>query len=255
MDFTVLPERSADAFENMAHDLLLLASSTMPNSIIFRHYRWRGRTITFGYAQSYEWVTREVAGPSAIFCRRPTGGGIVDHAEDWTYSLVIPLGHRILRAPLAGVYGDVHDALKSALAAADVAGGRPAPRFSSARDIDRPREPSMPQGKHRSPSAGALQTLCFAHPVRDDVMSATGDRKVAGAAMKRTRDGLLLQGSVARSLCPESLPWGPFAVLFAGALAEVFGARTTAAGWPDFPAPEEAALVGTLRSDAWLKRR
>ena len=113
----------------------------------------------------------------------------------------------------------------------------------------------MSERKHTDPPPDPLQTLCFTQPVRDDVMSAAGDRKVAGAAMKRNRDGLLLQGSVARSLCPESLAWGPFAALFAGALAEVFGTRATSDEWPDFPAGEEASLVDTLYSDAWLKRR
>ena len=52
---------------------------------------------------------------SLDLCRRPTGGGIVDHREDWTYSLIIPRGHALEEARAADSYREIHVALAAAL--------------------------------------------------------------------------------------------------------------------------------------------
>jgi lipoate-protein ligase A len=67
-------------------------------------------------------------------------------------------------------------------------------------------------------SAGGAE--CFAGPVRYDVMS--GSRKIAGGAQRRTKRGLLHQGSIqgtglgadfaavfASHLAGETAPWNP----------------------------------------------
>ena len=114
--------------------------------------------------------------------RRWTGGGIVFHGDDLTYSIVIPASDPIFDESSVVIYEEIHRALCGALnkigTQAVVAGG-----------VD-PGEIAL--SKHAAVSAGGYN--CFANPVRADVMM--DGRKIAGAAQRRTRRGLLQQGSI-----------------------------------------------------------
>lgn len=145
---------------NMAIDEALLLTVTEPT---LRAYRWDTAAVSFGYFERYAEVSKVY--PDRVLVRRWTGGGTVDHAEDFTYSLVIPSAHL---GPPRAVYAAVHWAVAKALG----------PGAILARDDFETR------------GLGG----CFQNPVRDDVMFQ--GRKVAGAAQRRTRHGLLLQGSV-----------------------------------------------------------
>src|SRR5262245_59664521 len=73
---------------NMALDEALLGTLARP---AIRVYGWKVPSITIGYFGRIDeavskWPEREVA-------RRWTGGGIVLHGEDITFSLIIPAGH------------------------------------------------------------------------------------------------------------------------------------------------------------------
>src|SRR6267154_2201779 len=105
----------------MAVDFLLLQRypRTVPR---FRHYGWRGPAFTFGYSQKIAFVRESLASAEAPFelCRRATGGGIVDHRDDWTYALVIPRGHPLEELRASQSYRAVHEALAEALRALGV---------------------------------------------------------------------------------------------------------------------------------------
>src|SRR5688500_17905926 len=76
------------AAENMAVDEALLqwvASWTRP---VLRFYSWSEPAATFGYFQKYTEIERMTSLRPLV--RRPTGGGLVPHDADWTYSLVFP---------------------------------------------------------------------------------------------------------------------------------------------------------------------
>jgi lipoate-protein ligase A len=110
--------------------------------------------------------------------RRWTGGGIVFHGKDLTYSIVIPPGDPVFSESSRSIHGAIHAALRDAL----VASGQRAELAPAAGVVD----------------AGAAiidrDYSCFANPVRADVM--LNGRKIAGAAQRRTRRGLLQQGSI-----------------------------------------------------------
>src|SRR6185436_10184845 len=111
----LLPERTGGAAENMALDFLLLQRypEATPR---FRHYGWRGPAFTFGLSQKLEFVKSQLpAGETFDLCRRPTGGGVVDHREDWTYTLVIPRGHPLEELRATQSYRVTHEALAHAL--------------------------------------------------------------------------------------------------------------------------------------------
>lgn len=158
----------------MALDEALLARAGSP---VLRCYRWKGPWVSIGC-----FVPRseaETAFPGRPLVRRWTGGGIVDHADDWTYSLVIPRSDPLATAGTATSYRTIHSALARALTACGLAADL----------ADAP--------------APGLGGLCFAGPVLADVVC--GGRKVAGAAQRRTRHGLLHQGSLQGITIPDGL--------------------------------------------------
>ena len=164
---------------NMAIDEALLEFATRAS---IRFYRWDHPAVSFGYFGKYVAVAEHA--PQRDLVRRWTGGGIVFHGDDLTYSIIIPAAAEVFAASSRSIYAAVHDSLRNALAAngqqAELAEGRDAA-------LRRPRT---------APKAfGAVPTnTCFTDPVPADVM--LNGRKVAGAAQRSTRHGLLQQGSI-----------------------------------------------------------
>lgn len=163
-----------DGPENMAVDEWLAETCTEP---VLRSYRWKPGWGSFGYfvkaAELPEWGLRWV--------RRWTGGGIVDHRADWTYTLWVPNDFGLAEAKGGESYRVIHEALVAALRGAGVDA-----RLSGI----------MP---------AAAGGECFLQPVEFDVL-ADDDRKIAGAGQRRSAHGLLHQGSVATEIpVPEGL--------------------------------------------------
>jgi lipoate-protein ligase A len=159
--------KARDGPEAMAVDEWLLETADVP---VLRVYSWSGDWGSLGYFGKLA-EAREVL-DGVKWVRRWTGGGMVDHREDWTYSLVIPAGEAFSRLRGAESYRMLHAALARVLAGEGID-----VRLSTGTD-----------------ETGAA--LCFQNPVSHDLVSATG-RKMAGAGQRRTRMGLLHQGSVA----------------------------------------------------------
>jgi lipoate-protein ligase A len=157
---------------NMAVDEALFLAATAP---ILRFYQWRRPSISFGYFGRYKEVAVE-AGDREIV-RRWTGGGTVPHGNDVTYSVVIPSTHPFFQQSSIEIYQAVHDAICRALEANGV-------EALLAKD-----------------AAPKISENCFANAVRADVLS--GGRKIAGAAHRRSRAGLLHQGSIQQSDLPD----------------------------------------------------
>ena len=70
---------------NMAIDEVLLRHARMP---LLRLYRWERPAISFGYFGVAAQILPQCGPREAV--RRWTGGGVVWHGEDLTYSLVVP---------------------------------------------------------------------------------------------------------------------------------------------------------------------
>jgi lipoate-protein ligase A len=80
MNLEVLPQRTGGAAENMATDFMLLQRYPREKVARYRHYDWRSPAFTFGYSQKIAFVRSQLpAGEALDLCRRPTGGGVVDH--------------------------------------------------------------------------------------------------------------------------------------------------------------------------------
>ncbi len=175
--------------KNMAFDQCLLEQAR--DYPVLRIYDWSEPSVSFGYFHKLNDV--KDACPSGgnepiSYVRRWTGGGIVDHRFDVTYTLVVPRGHAVGQMRGSSSYHVIHDQLCEAL-----------------KKLGQNVELS-----HDDQGGGAL---CFNNPVTYDLTDSAG-RKVAGAGQRRTRHGLLHQGSV---LC--DLNASDFGQMFASHLA------------------------------------
>ena len=200
---------------NMAIDETLLRTATQP---ILRFYGWRQPALSFGYFGRFADVATEA--PARELVRRWTGGGIVLHGEDVTYSVILPRG-RAENIPLPQtVYQMIHGAIQKTLAA----------HF----DISL-----------ADKAAAKISGDCFANAVTADVL--VRGRKIAGAAQRRTRAGLLHQGSIQYEKLPAAFPYA-----FATALCADFSTLTLD---PDFIRQAQALAGQKYGTPEWLRRR
>ena len=153
---------------NMALDEALLQSAPQLGRPVLRFYGWLEPAATFGYSQSYANIEKLTMLRPLV--RRPTGGGLVPHDADWTYSLVFPAGHFWHRLKAVESYRRAHEWIRDAFAKMNVP------------------TTLAPMSQKEIPGQ------CFIGAEKDDVL--WHGRKIAGAAQRRTRHGLLIQGSV-----------------------------------------------------------
>ena len=180
-EWICLRSRPHDAAENMAVDEALLRLASRLPSPVLRFYSWNERAATFGYFQRYERVAEMTSLRPLV--RRPTGGGLVNHDGDWTYSVTIPSQHEWHGISARESYARMHEWIRKSLQRLNL-------RTSLA---DQPPEGS-PAGQ------------CFLRAERADLVR--GGKKVAGAAQRRTFKGLLIQGSIQPGeRWPDHLQW------------------------------------------------
>lgn len=249
MSLHLLPTRTGGAAENMALDFLLLQRYPDARAARFRHYEWQRPAFTFGYAQKIAFVRDQIARavePSdqrVELCRRPTGGGMVDHRSDWTYALVIPRGHPLEELRATHSYQVVHESLTAALQAQGI------PAITKRSDVaDEPADSSL----ERPAGPG----VCFERAEIFDVVHGKTGEKIAGAAQKRNKHGLLFQGSIWRPAADaEATDWERFEADFAARLAAALALPAEAAPWPELNEDEVAALTEQYSSPEWLEFR
>lgn len=174
MSGRLLLDPKSSAAANMAIDESLLRHARVP---CLRVYGWEKACVSIGYFQRTSVVPNDTS-----FVRRYTGGGLVHHGRDLTYTLILPADHPLTQAGTLPSYRAIHEGVASALQAAGV---------------DCLLATAQPQKDHPS---------CFLKPVPADVLDPHG-KKLAGAAQRRTKQGCLHQGSIllAGSI-PRELP-------------------------------------------------
>lgn len=152
----------------MALDEALLELASRFQRPVLRFYAWTQPAASFGYFQRHRDV--ELLTPLRPLVRRPTGGGIVPHNSDWTYSLAFPSSHEWYALAATESYRRVHQWIQAAF-----------------ENLGLPTELAPLAFK---PQPGQ----CFlGHELSDLLWRG---RKIAGAAQRRRKDGLLIQGSV-----------------------------------------------------------
>jgi len=150
----------------MALDEAVLEESPT-DALVLRVYEWKGEGCTFGFSQKYSEV-KALCAPGVEPVRRATGGGVVFHDGDLTFSLVFPWDRTC--APEA-IYKNIHRGIHQALKAAGTANGMATRRQEGiARD-------------------------CFARAECADLVDA-GDKKILGGALRKKGLKGLYQGSL-----------------------------------------------------------
>ena len=172
-EWQLLRSGPGEAAWNMAVDEALLGESSVP---VLRLYAWSSPAATFGYFQRYEEIA--AATPLRPLIRRCTGGGLVPHDGDWTYSLIIPPGHDWYALKADESYRRVHDWVSRSMGNGAI--------LAECCDVE---------GKGR----------CFVGYEKHDVLLE--GKKIAGAAQRRNRSGLMIQGSIQPPVGSSRAQW------------------------------------------------
>ena len=168
MNWWFINSGPSEAAFNMALDEALLESVSRLGSPVLRFYGWTQPAATFGYFQHYTEIERTTLLRPLI--RRPTGGGLVPHDADWTYSLAFPAGHAWHSLRAEESYKRVHEWIQAAFT-----------RLGVATEL--------------APCCKKTATgQCFIGHEKSDLL--WHGRKIAGAAQRRNKCGLLVQGSI-----------------------------------------------------------
>lgn len=163
-----------NAGENMATDLAMGEFLGPASPVALRFYGWSEPSISFGYFQKWDTVRKTLGKnlPNSVL-RRPTGGGIVDHRYDLTFALSFRRGTAFSEQKTTCLYEAIHTLLSEAL---NLLGENTSPSQSA-------------PFKQTSPS-------CFEAPVRSDIIDNKTGLKIAGSAIRRSKESILVQGSL-----------------------------------------------------------
>lgn len=177
----------ASAAENMGQDVFLLENLEREPAAVLHIYDWQGDAATFGHfidpGQFFDLDAARQKGLSLQ--KRPTGGGIIFHSYDATFSLVIPKDHPLYSPNTMESYANVNREVVTVIG-----------QF-----LGEALEPALLKASP-PPQKAPSRHFCMAHPTKYDVVI---DKKVGGAAQRRTRHGLLHQGSVSLVVPPLDL--------------------------------------------------
>lgn len=192
MKWNIVDSGIASAEQNMRIDSDLLSGLSTNSQPTLHFYGWETPSATFGYFTQPEKFLNKTH--KLTLAKRPTGGGIIFHLWDFTFSVVVPASNPQFSLNTLDNYAFVNNAVSAAIA-----------EFSAAK-------PQLLQSKE-SPLDSACTHFCMACPTIYDVM--IDGRKVCGGAQRRTRHGFLHQGSISlvhpdfdfleKILCPSLL--------------------------------------------------
>lgn len=202
---------------NMAIDQAILESAL---TAVLRVFHWDVPSISIGY--SHDFRALEPSLPAWPAVRRWTGGGVVWHDNDSTYSLIVPASDPWSQTRPVESYRQIHRSLAAIL---NDAGHGPCHLTG---------EEDRKEG-----------SLCFEAPALYDITRQ--GIKIAGAGQRRTRHGLLHQGSLKQIL--DDASW----IRWAQSLAEQVHVEH---GLPDDIMARATSLVCTrYGTEDWLLRR
>ncbi len=176
--FRLILDGAYPASLNMAIDEVLMESQKSPKSLpTLRFYSWSEPCYSLGYFQDVDSVARTF-GPAAkrmTIVRRLTGGGLVKHGEDLTFSLTFKNPNPYLPKDAKTSYFKINEALAAGLR-------KYFPTISLA-DCK-----TVPSGR------GGVSRVCFESPSCYDLLLE--GKKVVGSSQRRQEGALLHQATI-----------------------------------------------------------
>jgi lipoate-protein ligase A len=164
----------ASAERNMSIDQELL--NTLESEAILHLYDWEAPSATYGHFSDPE-VLLNVPAARALgyqLAKRPTGGGVIFHTTDYAFSVLIPASHPLYSENTLDNYNVINTQVAKVIT--EYSNGALKPSFQPC------------------PSKQDRPTYCMVRPTCYDLV--VEGRKVVGAAQRRTKRGLLHQGSI-----------------------------------------------------------
>jgi lipoyl(octanoyl) transferase len=164
----------ADGAFNMAADeALLSAVGTGKSAPVLRLYGWQPACVSLGYAQPFSDLDQaRLAALGWGVVRRLTGGRAILHADELTYSVVLPLSHPLAKGAIVESYRRLSAALLLAVKHLGLA--------------------ASPAQKPDGPAANG--PVCFAAPAEYEI--AADGKKLIGSAQTRRFGALLQHGTL-----------------------------------------------------------
>jgi lipoate-protein ligase A len=163
-------------------DLLskLEATSSSP---ILHLYDWQVPSATYGhFIHPSDHLSEDVFNKNYLdLAKRPTGGGLILHTNDWAFSVLVPAAHEAFSVNTLDNYAFVNRLVIEVIA-----------HFTG-----RSATLSLLQNEWETIDSSSRH-FCMAKPTKYDVM--LDGKKVCGGAQRRTRSGFLHQGTISLSL-------------------------------------------------------
>ncbi len=163
---------------NMALDWVLLNQASIANQPAVRIYTWQPYCISIGYHQSAKIFDTSVCKKKQVdIVRRPTGGRAVFHAEEVTYSVMIPRTHALSNQSVTEIYHQISHALSLGLS-----------------ELGLPVEFERQKPDLRKHYEKDISASCFSASALHEIL--IDRKKLVGSAQRRVENGLLQHGSI-----------------------------------------------------------
>lgn len=187
MNWKIIESGKASAQTHMDIDSRSLQTISDTHQPILRFYDWAHPSATYGYfIQPTDFLDLAEAKQMGLdLGRRPTGGGIVFHLTDVAFSVIVPATHPAYSVNTLENYAFVNRHVVQAL-----------------KKLHQNVHPTL-LVQETMASDSMSQHFCMAKPTIYDVM--LGNKKVGGAAQRRTRNGFLHQGTISIAMPDEKL--------------------------------------------------
>lgn len=162
----------------MASDRVVLENIDKTGLPVMRVYRWKPYCISLGFRQESSTIDIEKCKENGVdVISRPTGGRAVFHAEELTYSVIIPQNNSFFSGGVQKVYEAVSRGL-----------------IRGIRKLGVPAELQKRSLDLRSHYKTSISVNCFSAAARSEVL--VEGRKLIGSAQRHLQQGILQHGSI-----------------------------------------------------------
>jgi lipoate-protein ligase A len=187
----LLRHEAAPGAWNMAVDEVLLEEAIKGAGPVLRFYSWRPYALSLGHFQAGTVVDRASCAQAGVdVVRRPTGGRAVLHADEVTYSIILPSTHPIAQLGVIASYQVLSRGLTLGLAQLGI-------------EAQLARMEHAPAPLSAATSEMGAQAACFDAPSWYELLAK--GRKLVGSAQVRRSGALLQHGSIPLTLVPQDL--------------------------------------------------